>query len=484
MNMNRSITWAAGAAVSVFASLVLAGELTPKIERYELESPPRFDIVTDGGKRLLLDVGSGLSFKSKRGRTLEFYAVTDRGPNADGPGKVDRPAGAGSKVFLMPEFQPAIGIIRVADGHARLVATRPLINLDGSAVTGLPPEATSTALLPEVPLDANFRFNGAARRFDRQGLDLEAVTRPDEDGKLWLSDEYGPYILRVDPSTGKILQKLAPGTAPSDLPAVFGERRTNRGLEGLTIDPVTRKLYASLQSPIDPLGSDGKSLKVRSKDGVMVEVKHQAKFLRWLELDPRTGAQRTFAYPIDGALYEKGRTGAAKVGDIVALGSGKFLAIEQGSRRGDGKIQNWLMRVELSSVTSDITRAGHELEISSITGEPVASADYGAVVPLKKERLLDLNALGWTQAKVEGLAVIDDHTIAIINDNDFALSSELRDAAGRPVAGSIEDCTLDAESGRLHACAAKDAVQGELTIATRKDAPVELWVIRFDDPLG
>ena len=471
------------AAVGLVSS-VWAAEAAPKIERYVLESPPGFDVVTRDGRRLLLDVGSGLAFKSKHDRTLEFYAVTDRGPNADGPGKVERPAGSGSKVFLVPGFQPTLGVVRVADGHARLVSTRPLINMDGTAVTGLPPDEKSGKQLAEVPLDADYRYDDSARRFDPQGLDLEAVTRPDRDGQLWMSDEYGPYILRVDARTGKIVQKWAPGTTAKDLPAVFGERRANRGLEGLTLDPSNDKLYGSLQSPIDPQTADGKSLKVRTKDGSSVEVKHQAKFLRWLELDPRTGARRTFAYPLDGSLYEKGRTGAAKVGDIVALGSGKFLAIEQGSRRSDGKIQNWLMRVELAPGTTDITEFGHTLEISSIADESVEGADYHAIVPLKKERVLDLNAVGWVQAKVEGLAVVDDRTIAIINDNDFGLASELRDVAGRPVAGSIEDCTVDGESGQLRACASADAVRGALIIADRKDAPVELWVIRFEQSLS
>jgi hypothetical protein len=95
-----------------------------------------------------------------------------------------------------------------------------------------------------------------------------------------------------------------------------------------------------------------------------------------------------------------------------------------------------------------------------------------------------VNAVGWVQAKVEGLALVDDRTIAIINDNDFGLASELRDVAGRPVAGSVEDCTVDGESGQLRACASADAVRGVLIIADRKDAPVELWVIGFEQPLS
>ena len=41
----------------------------------------------------------------------------------------------------------------------------------------------------------------------------------------------------------------------------------------------------------------------------------------------------------------------------------------------------------------------------------------------------------------------------------------------------------DGESGQLRACASADAVRGALIIADRKDAPVELWVIRFEQSL-
>ncbi|NBW89092.1 MAG: hypothetical protein EBR51_04125 [Gammaproteobacteria bacterium] len=226
--------------------------------------------------------------------------------------------------------------------------------------------------------------------------------------------------------------------------------------------------------------ADGKSLKARRKDGSTVDIKHAAKFLRWLEFDPATAVRRTFAYPIDGSLYEKGRTGAAKIGDIVALGGGKFLAIEQGARAGDGVIQNWLMRITIEPGTTDISNFDHALEVSSIAGEPVAGADYNGVIALRKERILDLNALGWAQGKAEGLAVVDDHTIAIINDNDFGLSSELRDASDQTLRGSIEDCTLDASTARLSGCTSGEAHHGELVIVDRKASVIDLWLIRFD----
>jgi hypothetical protein len=51
---------------------------------------------------------------------------------------------------------------------------------------------------------------------------------------------------------------------------------------------------------------------------------------------------------LNGADYADGRTGNAKLGDMVALGNGKFIVIEQGAAPG-GKVFNKLMLVEIAA---------------------------------------------------------------------------------------------------------------------------------------
>jgi hypothetical protein len=87
----------------------------------------------DFPKGFLPAYGSGLALKGRRADgTLEFYAITDRGPNAT-TGPVTQitdgsnPTGfASSTVFPSPNFTPSIGVITLGKDGARLVSTLPL----------------------------------------------------------------------------------------------------------------------------------------------------------------------------------------------------------------------------------------------------------------------------------------------------------------------------------------------------------------------
>ena len=105
------------------------------------------------------------------------------------------------------------------------------------------------------------------------------------------------------------------------------------------------------------------------------------------------------------------------------------------------------------------------------------------MVTLKKTELLDLNAAGWVAEKAEGLTVVDANTLALINDNDFGLRTILLNAAGATVAGSIEDCTVDANGAIVSGCPA-GVVGARLTRGADTERPTRLWLIRFSQPLA
>jgi hypothetical protein len=200
-------------------------------------------------------------------------------------------------------------------------------------------------------------------------------------------------------------------------------------MEGLALDTSTDKLHGFLQSPL----TDGST--PYSVTGKSELIERFARFTRWTEFDPTTGkAGKMYAYPLDASEYQDGRTGNAKLGDVVALGNGKFIVIEQGAAPS-GKVFNKLMLVEIGAAT-DISAAAFnattsDLEKSSMGGAAVNGADWKAVTTLKKTLLLDLNAIGWLAEKAEGLTIVDGNTLALANDNDFGLKTKVFDASGK-----------------------------------------------------
>jgi len=126
----------------------------------------------------------------------------------------------------------------------------------------------------------------------------------------------------------------------------------------MTLDTSNDKLYAFLQSPL----SDGTAPYTVTKKNEQVE--RFARFTRWIRSTDDGTSGKMFAYPLNAADYQDGRTGNAKLGDMVALGGGKFLVIEQGAAPS-GKVFNKLMLVELKGAT-DIAAAAFNATTSDL----------------------------------------------------------------------------------------------------------------------
>ena len=457
------------------------------VTRYQIDVSPCHYVPYEGSDPhvhadfpdgFLPSYGSGLAFKGKDATgALVFIGLADRGPNGDAP-RVNAPGGEGkmdAKFFPSPAFVPSLGAIFVDGSGARLVATMPIRFSNGKRASGLPPPSRSAV---EVPLLDALRYDaGSKAGYSKRGIDSEGIAYDSRRQSLWIGDEYGPYLARLDPANGMLLVRYGPGEG---LPPVFARRRVNRGMEGLTFDAGSDRLHAFLQSPI----SDGKAHCAAT--GKEEKVEHYAAFTRWIEFDPvACTTTRMFAFPLNAADYHKGRTGNAKLGDLAALGAGRFIVIEQGEGQG-GVMFNRLVLVDTGGAT-DISAAAFnpdssDLEKSSMGALPVNGADWTAVRPLKKSTLLDLNALGWRFEKAEGLAVVDEHTLAITSDNDFSLKSRLFDTDGKQVDGvDVTELEADAD-GNLVGDAAGGSIR--ITPNDEKDRVPQLWLIHFSEPLS
>ena len=83
--------------------------------------------------------GSGLAFDGyEKDGSIRLVSVTDRGPNLDGLNVKDNNKTYPSKIFPAPDFKPQIGTIVLKDNKAVVVSSKPILNPNGTAVTGLP----------------------------------------------------------------------------------------------------------------------------------------------------------------------------------------------------------------------------------------------------------------------------------------------------------------------------------------------------------
>ncbi|NGZ88589.1 esterase-like activity of phytase family protein [Duganella aceris] len=478
-----------------FSQTTPLGAVAVTVTRYQMQAASSFYIPYEGSNAkvkeefplgFLPSYGSSIAFKGTNANgDMEFYGLTDRGPNGDGPNLPALSGGGvtGAKIFPSPSFAPAFGVITVGKNGAVLISSTPIKVSASVNASGLPVAPGAVGNSSELPVMDVMKYDANSKAtFNAGGLDSEAIVVDKKRNVLWVSDEYGPFIVKIDPATGIILNKYAPG---SGLPDIFLKRRANRGMEGLALDTSTDKLHGFLQSPL----TDGNAS--YSVTGKSEAIERFARFTRWMEFDPTTGTSgKMYAYPLDAADYQDGRTGNAKLGDVVALGNGKFIVIEQGAAPS-GKVFNKLMLVEIGSATN-IAAAGYnvttsDLEKSSMGGVAVNGADWKSVTTLKKTLLLDLNAIGWLAEKAEGLTIVDGNTLALANDNDFGMKTKVYTAAGVAVEDAdVTKCNIDASGAIITSSSAGCTAGNTIRVARGTDAerPSRLWLIKFTKALN
>lgn len=407
-----------------------------------------------------LAVGSGLAFDAKSGSTLTFYSITDRGPNADSPILVSDKKTA-TKVFPVPDYAPTMVKLSLdTAGSTGVTVSAPKeLKRNGAKISGRPVES-GFGSSGEVALDETLTHKLA---FDPEGMDTEALVK--EGDYAWTCDEYGPYVAKIELATGNIVRKYTPGT---ELPAVIAKRQPNRGCEGLALTP-NGKLYAMVQSTLDVPDAANKS------------VKDKALFTRIVEIDKSNEAApttKTFAYPLNPADWDGGKASKAKLGDLVAIDDTHFLIIEQGAYN-DGKIHNKIFLVDITTATDISDKKNGALELETITTS--AGLIAAGVTTAKKTLIGDLRDYGWMLEKTEGLALIGDDTLALINDDDFGLAVDARTPAG--AAADATKLYVDTATGAVTDSADVGGYSYKVTGNAASQRRTQLWLIKLAKPV-
>lgn len=385
------------------------------------------------GQTIKLGGFSGLWFSGVEADTgrLLFTTVPDRGPNGD-PINVDGDAAA-ERPFLLPDYQARVVNLAVdpATGDVEILDQILLTRQDGTTpITGLP----NIPGFDEEPIEiTGVDSTGAVTSFDylpydAYGADLEGIVVA-TDGTFWMVDEYRPAIYHFS-ATGVLINRFVPeGTAalatPDEpagtfgdetLPADYSTRRANRGFEAIAYDPDAGIIYAFIQTPLNnPSGASGPSTVIRI-----------------LGVDTATGTPVSeYVYLLEKPVDFTGfGDNVDKIGDATYLGDGKFAVAERGDSL-DPAGQKFIFQIDITGATNLLDPAAPALlpgqTLEQHTAEELAAA---GIVPVNKIEIANLPTLGYLPSdKVEGLAVLPDGSLAVLNDNDFALFAGTGDIA-------------------------------------------------------
>ncbi|USQ86815.1 esterase-like activity of phytase family protein [Streptomyces phaeoluteigriseus] len=350
------------------------------------------------------------------GRKGEYWTVTDRGPN--GQIKVD---GTKRRTFPVPGFDPAIVRIRVSGNTVKVIGSIPLTTSAGKAVTGLPNQAGRD--------EAAYSYDARTPLpYNPDGLDTEGIVRA-ADGSFWLVDEYGPSLVHVS-ARGKVLTRYVPKglkltgadyPVVEALPEVLLHRKTNRGLEGLAQLP-GGDLVLAMQSPLSLPDTDAG------------EASRTVRLLRFSPKKQAVTAEYAYRFdPVEVVDPSEDDTSELKVSSVVAVGGNRLLVEE----RTDKAARLHLVRLDRKA---DILGGRWDDEATSPSLEQLADPAASGVPVLSKRLVVDLGTVAGVPGKIEGVALVNRDTLALINDNDFGMTDGTGafDARGRLVDSGIE----------------------------------------------
>lgn len=209
------------------------------------------------------------------------------------------------------------------------------------------------------------------------------------------------------------------------LPAVYNQRRANRGFEAIAYDSTSELIYAFIQSPMYNPGSS---------------IKNASNNIRILAIDLDGNPVHEYLY-----LLENGMKGTSfssdyvdKIGDAVCVDSGQFYVVERGSAHptteGYEYTKKYIFHIDLSGATdilgTEISNATESTTLEEMTPAELAEA---GIQPVFKVKMVNLPTVGYEGSdKTEGIALLPGGGIALINDNDFGLAG----------AGDTDDISL------------------------------------------
>ncbi|MGB0696326.1 MAG: esterase-like activity of phytase family protein [Rhodospirillaceae bacterium] len=412
--------FAAGSIAGLAAALAVTAVSAEELRTYTSTDPIN-DLQTisvEGGltRDLTIGLGSG-AYRHPADPADMFYAVSDRGPNftCAAAKKVIGIEGEticqGRKVRIYPtaDYSPSIyNILLNSDGTFSIKDAIALKDKDGNPINGLTNPLTKANT--EVPID----LQGNELAQSASAIDAEGIVKL-TDGTFWIGEENAPSILHVT-ADGRIQTRIVPEGTEGDfagakydviggLPEILYKRQTNRGIESMAVSPDESKLYFILQNP---LANPDKAAYAQAQNTRLfvvdrVSMKVEAQFV--YQLTP-------FA---DWPNEELTKQNTQRISELTAIGNDRLLVLERTNKTTK------LYEISLDGATNISGTAWDDLETSPSLEQTndVASID---IVPTAKTLRFDSADYTDVPVKLEGVAVMGDGSLALINDNDFGIT--------------------------------------------------------------
>lgn len=371
----------------------------------------------DGGKTLELTVGIGSgAFRHPTDPPNVIWTVGDRGPNI-ACGEMKAVAGVEpaackevrrGRVYPLPAYAPSIyRVILLDDGTFRVTDVIALKDRDGRPLNGMPnPLRIATT---DTPLDGR----GQRLPQDVHGVDVEGIVRL-TDGTFWTSDESGPSLMHFS-TDGRLLIRHVPRGTEGDysgaryevkgtLPAILAKRQGNRGIESLAISPDERFLYFIMQNPL------------ANPDAAAYRA---ARNTRLFKLDRATmKIVGEYVYTLDDPRSFRrdpsGKQSDPRISELMALGLDRLIVLERTEQTTK------LHEIDLTGAT-DISGTAWD---DAATKPTLEQSDLPAakITPVSKALRFDSADFPKIAGKTEGMALLGDGALALINDDDFGIT--------------------------------------------------------------
>ena len=377
-----------------------------------------------GGNTLDLVVGLGSgAFARRSDPEDQFYTIADRGPNfncSDAESVAGKSAeelcdgDSSGKIFTNPGYTPSVYTVRLNNtapsDTAMVTETIPLQDSDGHDITAIsnPLDVTTT--------EGAYSINGNQISYDPNGMDVEGIVRLD-DGTFWIAEEYGPSIAEVH-ADGEVLNRHVPEGVAEDLseatypvtpslPAVWRRRKLNRGIESIGITPNESTFVFAIQSPLaDPdveTSESSRNIRVATFDVESAAVENQYLY--------RLDRPKTFERDNEDGTPTQSDV---KISELRMLDEDHVLMLERVSQTTKLYVVSLADTEPIPSEYDDLDRED--------SLESLGRNDLNKLDVLDKTLVFSTDDYSGFPSKIEGIAMPNDSTLILINDNDFGYS--------------------------------------------------------------